>query len=110
MSFGQQNLIYNFDSFVDLTDKANSIIAKLDKLESTAMIFNKIVKNELQTNKGKFINNAVKELDRQTENQINFYNDSKITMRKMATYYTEIVNDMNSQRMTLYYDIIEMNR
>jgi exonuclease VII large subunit len=108
METGQQTLLYHFDTEVDLTYKADAFTSRLEKLDNMAMNLNQVVKNEFQNSEGKIIKEAIKAMEKQTEENRQYYNASSTTMKNMAARYTDIVNDMNRQKLTLYYDIIEM--
>jgi hypothetical protein len=108
METGQQTLIYNFDTEVDLTYKADAFTSRLEKLDDIAMNLNQLVKNELQNSKGKIIKESIKAMEKQTEENRMYYNESKTSMKNMAVRYTDIVNDMNRQQLTLHYNIIKM--
>lgn len=108
METGQQTLIYNFETEVDLIYKADAFTSRLEKLDNIAMRLNQIVKDEFQNREGKIIKEAIKAMEKQTEENRLYYNATNATMKNMAVRYTDIVNDMNRQKLTLYYDIIEM--
>ena len=108
METGQQTLIYNFETEIDLTYKADAFTSRLEKLDDIAMNLNQLVKNELQNSEGKIIKEAIKAMEKQTEENRMYYNESNTSMKNMAARYTDIVNDMNRQKLTLTFNILEM--
>jgi|SRR5690625_630295 len=108
METGQQTLIYNFETEIDLTYKADAFTSRLEKLDDIAMNLNQLVKNELQNSEGRIIKEAIKAMEKQTEENRIYYNEYSTSMKNMAARYTDIVNDMNRQKLTLTFNILEM--
>jgi hypothetical protein len=109
MATGQLKLIREFRPYENVTHKADSFIASLDQLEALSLSIQNLIKTETAKSSGKMIETLQEVSDKNTnENQL-YYDACKTSMKNMAIKYNDIANDMNSQSMTLYYDIIEMN-
>lgn len=97
METGQQTLTYHFEKEVDLTYKADSFTSRLEQLNELTTSLEQIIKNELQNSEGKIIKEAIKVMEKQTEENRMYYEASHATMKSLAIRYNDIVNDMNRQ-------------
>ncbi|GEM_PF-2214583 len=109
MNERQMTISYGFDTYKDLTYKANVFVQKIDKLENLGEELVAFIKDEVSKGEGE-ITEAIMETAIQHEEQNKIYHDShKIVMRNMAKYYTDFINDINRQKISIYYQVIERN-
>lgn len=107
MDSGTEIVHYQFESVEDLTDKANTFIRYIEELEECSRKLHLLTKNELSSNEGLIIDKVEEKIQERTEYHPLYYDASKTNMKNMADKYTNIVNDMNSQKITLHYDILK---
>src|SRR5699024_1326559 len=107
MDSGTEKIHYQFESFKDLTKKANPFIRYLEQLEESSRKLHLLTENELSSNEGLIIDKAEEKIRERTEYQQLYYETCKSSMKNMAAKYTDIVDDMNFQKITLHYDIIK---
>src|SRR5699024_9876911 len=103
----EEKIHYQFESFKDLTKKANPFIRYLEQLEESSRKLHLLTENELSSNEGLIIDKAEEKIRERTEYQQLYYETCKSSMKNMAAKYTDIVDDMNFQKITLHYDIIK---
>ncbi|MDY0406829.1 hypothetical protein P5G51_017015 [Virgibacillus sp. 179-BFC.A HS] len=108
MTTGQQKLWHQFEANVDLTYKGDGFVDCFTELEELARKLYQLVEDETENSEGEIIERIDKVIMEQTEfNQI-YCHASKTSMKGIAERYTDLVNDMNTQEITLFYNIIDM--
>src|SRR5699024_3129695 len=90
-----------------LHDALPIFIRYLEQLEESSRKLHLLTENELSSNEGLIIDKAEEKIRERTEYQQLYYETCKSSMKNMAAKYTDIVNDMNFQKITLHYDIIK---
>lgn len=91
----------------DLTYKANSFITKIQELRQLGGELQSTIQQETSEQMGDIIE-AINETIQTKEKVNGAYHDAyEIVMKNMASHYSNHIMEMNSQKLTLYYDIIE---
>lgn len=102
--------LYHFEKEQDLSYKSNAFVRNLEDLERLAVKLNALVSDETSSSKGKIIKKINQTIEEDMRNCQLYYNASRNSMKNSAKEYTELVNDMRAQHMTLHYEVIEMNK
>lgn len=105
---GEESLLYQFEKIEDLTDKAELFKAELNKLQAFTESLNRLVKNKFEDSDGKLITSIIEEIDTTSNKNLQLFEETKMDMKYFATNYTEIINDMNMQKVILHYEIKTM--
>src|SRR5690625_675876 len=109
MNEQEQKMWFNFDVEQDLTGKADKFIAYLEDLTELTLELEDYIKNELQESKGEIIEERNDRIRGKSEINGFYYGASNASMKNAVIKYTDYVNDLEFQKLTLYYDVIEMN-
>src|SRR5690625_5167947 len=109
MNEQEQKIWFNFDVEQDLTGKADKFIAYLEDLSELTLELEDYINNELQESKGEIIEQISEEIREQSEINRLYYEASDASMKNAAIRYTDYVNDLEFQKLTLYYEVIVMN-
>ncbi|BBW97542.1 hypothetical protein ACPVTF_16610 [Geobacillus icigianus] len=103
---GQLNIVYQFDIEQDLVYKAKGFIQLLDRMKECDRDLVQVVRDAMKDMQGKIADKTNKVIDqyqRQNEWQNEMY---QYSMKTAALRYTNMINDMRGQNITLYYDVI----
>ncbi|WP_413363605.1 hypothetical protein [Lysinibacillus sp. 3P01SB] len=91
----------------DLSYKANSFITKIQELRQLGGELQSAVQQETSEQMGDIIE-AINESIQTKEKMNEAYHDAyEVVMKNMASHYSNHIMEMNSQKLTLYYEIIE---
>lgn len=110
MKSASQSIYYQFAQEVDLTSKANLFISKINRLKGLSTAMQAVVKHELNHSEGKVVTEIYNQVEEHASYGELYYDSLKMSMQNMASYYSQIVNSNRFQYITVYYDIIEMNK
>src|SRR5690625_5268257 len=109
MNEQEQKMWFNFDVEQDLTGKADKFIAYLEDLTELTLELEDYIKNDLKENKGEKIEQISDKISDQSELNRLYYDTTHASMKNAAIKYTDYVNDLEFQKLTLYYDVMEVN-
>lgn len=91
----------------DLSYKANSFITKIQELRQLGGELQSYIQQETSEQMGDIIE-AINETIQTKEKVNEAYHDAYETvMKNMASHYSTHILEMNTQKLTLYYDIIK---
>ncbi|KQB94591.1 MULTISPECIES: hypothetical protein [Geobacillus] len=102
----QLNMLYHFDVEQDLMDKAMRFIQLLHRMQECDRDLVQVVRDAMKDMQGKIAdktNEAIEQYQKRNEWQCEMYQNS---MKTAALRYTNMINDMRGQNITLYYDVI----
>lgn len=93
--------------YEDLSYKANSFITKIQELRQLGGELQSAIQLETSEQLGEIIE-AINETIQTKEKVNEAYHDAYETvMKNMAGHYSNHIMEMNTQKITLYYEIIE---
>jgi hypothetical protein len=103
---GQLNMLYNFGLEQDFMYKADTFIQQLDRMSELDLELVYFIRDEMMYGSGQIIdktNEAIKQYqEKNLSNNYMFRDD----MKTAASLYTDMINEMRGQNITLYYDVI----
>uniref|UniRef100_A0A7U3YD06 Uncharacterized protein n=1 Tax=Geobacillus sp. (strain Y4.1MC1) TaxID=581103 RepID=A0A7U3YD06_GEOS0 len=103
---GQLNMFYHFDVEQDFMYKANTFIQQLNRMSELDAELVHLIHQEMKYGRGQIIdktNEAVEQYQKRNLLSNDLYKNS---MNTAAQRYTNMINDMRGQHITLYYDVI----
>jgi hypothetical protein len=103
---GQLNMLYNFDVEQDFMYKANTFIQQLNRMSELDAELVHLIHHEMKYGRGQIIdktNEAIEQYQKTNQSYNDMYKNS---MNTAALRYTNMINDMRGQNITLYYDVI----
>lgn len=100
----QRKMTYYFQSNQDLTYKANDFINKVEAMNELGAELVHFIQNETNGNSGKIIEQINKTIEKHQQFSEQLTISYKETMRNAAIHYSDHINDMNTQNITLYYE------
>ncbi|WP_026679022.1 hypothetical protein [Fictibacillus gelatini] len=103
----QRNIVHKFEDELDLRYKANRFIKQLNVMEALSMELAKFIQKETDNSEGSIIEAINQEVEYRSmyiKGYSDFYEKG---MKEKAQTYTNHINDMNQQELTLYYDEVK---
>ena len=102
----QQTMFYQFAVHQDLTYKANTFISKINELGRLGYDLQTFIQNETANEMGEIIETINETIQKQEEINRLYHDAYEIVMKNMANHYSNHIADINTQKLTLYYKII----
>jgi len=109
MSDRQMTISYGFDTYKDLTHKSQVFVQKIEQLENLGDELVAFIKEETSKGDGEIMDAIMETVVKHEEHNKLYHGAYKTVMRNMANYYSDLINDMYRQDITLYYQVIERN-
>ncbi|MDL4840542.1 hypothetical protein [Aquibacillus rhizosphaerae] len=103
----RMRMVYNFAKSVNLDNNRYTFYNQTDKLRRLNTDIVSYIKNELEHSDGDIVDSIKKEIiDHQQQSNIKI-DHLEDDIDKMSRDYTDHVNDMRKQNITVYYDYEE---
>jgi hypothetical protein len=103
---GQLNMLYNFGPEQDFTYKADTFIQQLERMSDLDLELLYFVRDQLKDSYGQIIDKTNEAIKQYQENNLSINYTFRDDMRYVASLYTDMINEMRAQDITLYYDVI----
>ncbi|SRR5690606_5967046 len=108
MNQRQHTMFYHFDIYRDLTYKEQLLKSKIELMEDLGQELLNFIKSETMNYKGDFVHAIDASIEKQEEINALYHEAFRTSMKEQAIRYSEHINDMNGQRLTLYYEVVPM--
>jgi hypothetical protein len=103
---GQLNMLYHFGPEQDFTYKADTFIQQLERMSDLDLELLYFVRDQLKDSYGQIIDKTNEAIKQYQENNLSINYTFRDDMRYVASLYTDMINEMRAQDITLYYDVI----
>jgi Tol biopolymer transport system component len=103
---GQLNIFYHFDVEQDFMYKANTFIQQLNRMSELDAELVHFIHQELNDSSGQIIEKTNEAMEQYQKRNLLSNDLYKNSMNTAARHYTNMINDMRGQHITLYYDVI----
>ena len=103
---GQLNIFYHFDVEKDFMYKANTFIQQLNRMSELDAELVHLIHHEMKYDKGQIIDKTNEAIEQYQKRNLLSNDLYKNSMNTVAWRYTNMINDMRGQNITLYYDVI----
>jgi hypothetical protein len=103
---GQLNMLHNFGVEQDFMYKADTFIQQLERMSELDLELVYFIRDEMIYGRGQIIDKTNEAIEQYQEKNLSnnyLYRDH---MKTTASLYTDMINEMRGQNITLYYDII----
>lgn len=106
MNQRQHTMFYHFDIYRDLTYKEQLLKSKIELMEDLGQELLSFIQSETINYKGDIVDAINASIKKQEEINALYHEAFRTSMKEQAIRYTEHINDMNCQRLTLFYEIV----
>lgn len=106
----QFNMNFTFLKHQDLTYKANPFIQIINDMRDLDIQIFTLINQETSEQTGEIIEAINEDIQKHTTNNANVNNHFEEQMHLKAKQYDMHIFDISSQLITVYYDIIEINK
>ncbi|WP_017435735.1 hypothetical protein [Saccharococcus caldoxylosilyticus] len=103
---GQLNMLYNFGLEQDFMYKADTFIQQLNRMSELDEELVHLIHHEMKYGSGQIIDKTNEAIKQYQENNLSINYTFRDDMRYVASLYTDMINEMRGQNITLYYDVI----
>ncbi|WP_027409948.1 hypothetical protein [Anoxybacteroides tepidamans] len=107
---GQLNMFYHFDIEQDLMYKATGFVQLLNRMSEWDGELVQLVHHEMQYGRGQIVDRTNEAIEQYQKMNQSHHELHKNFMNTAALRYTNMINDMRGQYITLYYDVIVRNK
>ncbi|APH05007.1 hypothetical protein [Bacillus weihaiensis] len=105
---GSYTLKHNFADSKELSYKATELKKSLDEIRDLGTDFATFMKKEMENENGELVNAINQEIIDQHRNHNLILDHCEDTITSLTNNYTNYVNDMRKQDVTLYYKFISI--
>ncbi|SDZ64218.1 hypothetical protein SAMN05421736_12417 [Evansella caseinilytica] len=91
----------------DLTGKADPFIQRLDRMDEHHKELHTFIEKEFRYSEGKIITQAIAAIEQRLSQQKQASSGTKNAMETLAEQYSQHVNTVSFQEVTVYYEEIE---
>lgn len=108
MKIRSQKVSYQFLSEEDLTHKADPFVNKIRRLANLSSVLQQVVTHEFKDSAGKVIDEICNRIEKHALSSQAYYESLESSMANMANYYNQLIDEIKSQEVTLYYEEIDI--
>ncbi|MCD7034687.1 hypothetical protein LRR81_10580 [Metabacillus sp. GX 13764] len=101
---GQNTFMHRFIPESDLTYKAKIFERLLSEMDNEGAKFASMVKNEMTHQSGEIVNKICTSIEEHNEKAKKAISEHQASMLALANQYDSVVNTMNEQLVTVYYE------
>lgn len=92
--------------YEDLSYKANSFIKKIHELDKLGKDLQSLIQQETSNQMGDIIEAINESIQTQEKMNAAYHDAYETVMKNMATHYSHHILEMNGQKLTLYYEVL----
>lgn len=103
-------ILFSFEANEDLAKKTEQMVTKIEELETLAKKLQSVINEEVDKNKGLFIEEMGNSIDEHIRYSQLYYDAVKTSVGNSNDAYNKRINEIKAHNITVHYQVIEMNQ